>query len=209
MAWNPARMPELISQISFYFWSAALHNENFSAMPTKLWWATNRKTTCTAAEPWELGTVRNLGKLVKSNPGVWKMMEYCSKELTERTSTITTPLCSNRSHQTAPGLVLCDCWEGDGGSLTSRNQCTNLQLLSKRAFFHNIFKELYQTSCYATWNGFHPCIKHNSNDPIITFVFKDGLFSCRFVSLCKEDILNCAETTANLIKVCQSKHKID
>lgn len=57
----------------------------------------------------------------------------------------------------------------------------HLQFLSQRAFFHNIFIELYQTSCYATWNGFRPCIKPNLYDPIITFVFKDGLFSCRFM----------------------------
>lgn len=58
----------------------------------------------------------------------------------------------------------------------------HLEFLSKRIFFHNIFTELDQTNCYTTGNGFHPCIEHNLNDhSIITFVFKDGLFSCRFM----------------------------
>lgn len=53
------------------------------------------------------GKVRSLGELMESIPEAWRM-EYCSKEHTERTSTTTTASCSNRKHQTAPGLVFCD-----------------------------------------------------------------------------------------------------
>lgn len=209
-------MSELISQISFYYWSAALHNETFSATPTKPWWVTDRQTTYTAPDSWKLW--RSQKRLMKSIPEAWRTMEYCSKEDAECTSTITTALRYNREHQTAPGLMpalpACVLWPAGKemeGAWCPEINVQHLKCLSKRIFFHNIFIELYQTNYYATWNGFRPSIKCNLNDPFnyYFFVQRWRIFMQIYVSLCIEDILNCAETTANLIKVCHSKHKID
>lgn len=148
---------------------------------------------------------------MESNPEEWGIMEYCSKEHTERSSTITTALCPNRKHQQPQGLC-----SGTAGKVKEGAWCPEIsvqhpQFLSKRIFFHNIFIELHQTSCYATWNGFYPCIKRNLNDPFNYYfcIQRWFIFMQIYVSLCIEDILNCAETTANLIKVCHSEPKID
>lgn len=180
-------------------------------------WQTERPRTLHLTHG-SFGKVRNVGELMKSIPEAWRTVEYCSKEHTECTSTITTALCYNREHQTAPGLMpalpACVLWPAGKemeGAWCPEINVQHLKCLSKRIFFRNIFIELYQTNCYATWNGFRPSIKCNLNDPFnyYFFVQRWRIFMQIYVSLCIEDILNCAETTANLIKVCHSKHKID